>query len=310
MRAVPYSSPISRRIARPSSAALRAPARSPCVLEAVAEEKQRQGDPAAVSGLLVQRARRARRGRRLVRPAQIAQRPGLGQPGSRHHQGGPALPRLGRRPHREIALGLEVAERLRGQRLGQLDARVLGRGGGQLAHGGQGDTGIARLAGRDLRARQAQAVLEVVGEERPQCAIDLDRLRPFPAGLAEASLDGEALLPRHVARRLRTRGARPPPPWRRSRARSRLRPMRPGPAHRPGPPSWPFRAASARRGRRSGAGARCLRRRGGPLPRSPAGRRAACPPRRRRASPHRGSRAGGGRRATRGRRLRLRSRSR
>ncbi len=91
-------------------------------------------------------------------------------------------------------LAREVAERRRRLGLGQVDARV-----GALGRAAQVRNRRQRLGAvpsRGLCRRQQQAVFDVVREESPERAVDLDRLAGIALDLVEPPLDLEAILPR------------------------------------------------------------------------------------------------------------------
>ena len=78
----------------------------------------------------------------------------------------------------------------------QVDPGVLGDRRRQLAQIVEGPGRALRIARRDLRRHQPQAIVEVVGEVVAELAVDFDRRRPVAGRLAVAALDRQPVLAR------------------------------------------------------------------------------------------------------------------
>src|SRR5205085_2543317 len=94
----------------------------------------------------------------------------------------------------------EIAQRLSRACFGQVDARIISERGRKLVESFYDLERGFPQSGANLRVRQCQAVVNVVGVEVEKGAIDLNRSFPIPRHFLIAAFDEKGLRPRQVDR--------------------------------------------------------------------------------------------------------------
>ena len=169
-----------------------------CVADRIRPVRQRVGFAVPIPGGSVNIPGLAAGGDGILRLLQIAEHHALVVARARQNQAGALLPRQLHGPSQRRFLPVNVAQFLPGRCLLQIDQGLLRSLWHQLAQRLDRRQRVMPLAAPHLDRGQLQPIIEVVGEQREERTINLDRLVIFVIDIAVAAFHHEPLFAREI----------------------------------------------------------------------------------------------------------------